>query len=139
MNFWKRSIVPVLLALLALTGLFAQEHGPRAAGSGDSRSELCCAECRECLDTVLRCVPGTEPDFAFGSDTTGSEDSGKSRKKSRKCWRPDRTVSVALTPVKSPAEDLRPQFAACEITQPSPASSDLLFIVGGYTRLFQKG
>ena len=136
MNFWRASILPLVLTAAALLSL--------CAPNVEAQPTDCVLEHREAGCPTWfgwAATPAAEPVEEAGIQSADSEQDRffQPKKRNRKCWRSERSVSLGLVPVKSPAEASRPDFSACDQDTPSPAVSDLLFIVGGYTRLFQKG
>jgi len=136
MNFWRASILPLLFAAAAFLGLYALKM--------QTERGACVLEQWEAAVSVEFNSPGmvSEPDE--GDDCLNGvdeehDDLFQYRKRSRKCWRPESYLAIALVPIKSPAEASRPDYVGREYHPSEPARSDLLFIAGGYIRLFQKG
>ena len=134
MNFWRASILPLVCAAAAFLGLYAASERDQRMSRMDGKQEAAAS-------TEFRC-PNAVTALAAADDSLNGgneENDGLFRKRSRKCWRPERDLAIALVPIKSPAEGSCPDCAGCDYHYSEPVSSDLLFIAGGYVRLFQKG
>lgn len=136
MNFWRASILPLVLAAAAFLGLCTPNASAGHEGRAFERVEAPCSTWFGWYSASDE-VPVAQTEY----HAEGEEDDcfSGTRKRSRKCWRPEQTLAIALVRVNSPAEALRPCCPGLEQRTPAPAVSDILFIAGGYVRLFQKG
>lgn len=135
MNFWRTSSYSALIAAALVWGLAAivgcaletKPETPETAWA--SLSHLPFAGDKQHSDSA-DCM----------QDEQESDDSeSRLKKRSRRAWRPDRNLAIALVPTTTPAEaSLTTQLVSDPTSQP-PAASDMMFIVGGWSRLFQKG
>ncbi len=133
MNFWKLSIIPLLIAAAFILGTARTASDlPHLAERGMEFFDLKAFE------------PAAPHDIgsvqSMDKDGDDGENPFSNRKRTRKCWRPEQRVAAGiLVPAESPADlslvavdDFKPAVAA-------PAPSEMLFMTGGYVRLFQKG